>query len=87
MAVTYVCPKCSGTDVYFAKKQVVKGLGGIYGSHQKEVQRPFCRNCDIEAEATGRDTDGMKKFWVIYARIAVVVAVVVLSAWLYVEFF
>lgn len=87
MAATHVCPKCNGTDVYFAKKQIITGLGGIYGNRQKEVERAFCRKCDIEAPATGRDTDGMKKFWGIYARISIVVAVVVLVAWLYVGFF
>lgn len=82
MAATHVCPKCNGTDVYFAKKQVITGLGGIYGNRQKEVERAFCRKCDIEAPATGRDTDGMKKVWGI-PGISIVVAVVVLVAWLY----
>ena len=52
MAPTYVCPKCKGTDVYFANKQKITGIGGIYGNRQKEVKAPFCRKCDIEADLT-----------------------------------
>jgi len=53
MATTHICPKCNCTDVYFAKKQIITGLGGIYGNRQKEVERPFCRKCDIEASSPG----------------------------------
>jgi hypothetical protein len=83
MALSYVCPKCDGTDVYFAKKLIITGLGGIYGNRQKEVERPFCRKCDIEAKVSGRDTEGIKKFWVLYARISIGVAVVMLMLWLW----
>lgn len=48
MDAEFECPKCGGNDAYSAKKQQVVGLGGIYGSRQREVKRPFCRNCDIE---------------------------------------
>jgi hypothetical protein len=58
MAPTYVCPKCNGTDVYFAKKQIITGVGGVYGNRQKEVDRPFCRKCDIEANPTPVGKDG-----------------------------
>lgn len=52
MAPTYVCPKCKGKDVYFANKQKITGIGGIYGNRQKEFKAPFCRKCDIEADLT-----------------------------------
>jgi hypothetical protein len=58
MAPTYVCPKCSGTDVYFRNKQKITGLGGIYGNRQKEVKAPFCRKCDIEADPMPVGKDG-----------------------------
>jgi hypothetical protein len=83
MPLTYVCPKCNGTDVYFAKKQIITGIGGVYGNRQKEVDRPFCRKCDIEAQTTGRDEDGMKKFWRIYGQVAIVVLVVLGVWWIF----
>jgi hypothetical protein len=49
MEKEYSCPKCDGTDVYFAKKQVITGVGGIYGNRAREERRPFCKVCDIEA--------------------------------------
>ena len=58
MALTYVCPKCSGTDVYFGNKQKITGVGGIYGNRQKEVKAPFCRKCDIEADPIPVGEDG-----------------------------
>jgi hypothetical protein len=48
MEAEFECPKCGGNDAYSARKQQVVGLGGLYGSRQKEVKRPFCRTCDIE---------------------------------------
>ena len=58
MSFAYKCPKCSGEDVYFNKKQVITGIGGIYGNRQKEVERPFCRKCDIEANQIVIGEDG-----------------------------
>lgn len=49
MGTEFQCPKCGGTDLYDNKVRVIKGIGGIYGNRQKEVLRPFCRSCDIEA--------------------------------------
>ena len=58
MAWSYVCPKCKGTDVYFAKKQILTGIGGVWGNRAKEVQRPFCKECDIEANSIHLDSEG-----------------------------
>ncbi len=92
MAVKHVCPKCNGTDVYFTKKQIITGIGGIYGNRQKEVERPFCRKCDIEARVIGLDKQGRemsatqtanKQVWGVYVRISIVITVLMLGLWLW----
>lgn len=45
MERTYKCPKCGGNDIYFAKRQRITGLGGIYGNRAKMVDTPLCRVC------------------------------------------
>ena len=49
MSNVYECPKCNSQDVYFGAKTILGGIGGIYGNRSKDVRRPFCRTCDIEA--------------------------------------
>jgi hypothetical protein len=58
MPEQHVCPKCEGTQVYFAKKQIITGLGGIYGNRSKEVLRPFCKKCDIECNTAWLTKEG-----------------------------
>jgi hypothetical protein len=53
-----VCPKCGSDDLYYAKKLVITGVGGIYGNRARDVQRPFCRACDIEANMVYVKKDG-----------------------------
>ncbi len=45
MELTYQCPKCGGNDIYFAKRQRIVGLGGIYGNRGKMVDTPLCKVC------------------------------------------
>jgi hypothetical protein len=44
MDVSYKCPRCDGTDVYFAKRQVIKGEGGIF-LKARMVDTPICKQC------------------------------------------
>lgn len=57
----FECPKCLGTDVYFADQQIITGLGGIYGSRAKQIKKPFCRNCDVVANTILIDSNGEPK--------------------------
>jgi hypothetical protein len=41
----YICPRCGGTEIYFARRQEIKGLGGIYGQRAKMVNTPLCKAC------------------------------------------
>ena len=48
----YKCPKCGGTKLYYANKQVDEGIGLYrYSGSQK---RPFCHTHDIEAVWYGK---------------------------------
>lgn len=49
MSEKYQCPKCGGQDVYMGNKTIMGGIGGIWGNRSKDVVKPFCRTCDIEA--------------------------------------
>jgi len=49
MSETFQCPKCGSQETYMANKTIIGGIGGIYGNRSKNVMRPFCRSCDIEA--------------------------------------
>jgi len=41
----YECPRCNGTEVYFAKRQEITGVGGVYGNRARMVQTPLCKGC------------------------------------------
>lgn len=83
MSWSYVCPKCKGTEVYFAKKQILTGIGGIWGNKAKEVQRPFCMKCDIEANSMNLDSEGNQvNTWTPRAKVvnAIMIAIALLAA-------
>lgn len=69
MSREFVCPKCAGKDMYYAKKQEITGLGGIYGQRAKQVVRPFCVNCDVEGNPVFK-TQSLGKFWIVYLYVS-----------------
>jgi hypothetical protein len=68
MAITYKCPRCGGTDIYFAQRQRITGVGGIYGNRAKMVKTPLCKECGENADLI-RDKKETRKY-----RTALVVA-------------
>ena len=42
----FKCPKCSGSDYFMSTRNVMKGVGGIYGNRGGTKKFPVCRNCD-----------------------------------------
>jgi hypothetical protein len=50
MAITYKCPRCGGTDIYFAQRQRITGVGGIYGNRAKMVKTALCKECGENAD-------------------------------------
>ena len=38
------CPRCGGTDIYWAKRNVIKGAGGVFMSGEM-VDTPLCKAC------------------------------------------
>jgi hypothetical protein len=35
-------------------KTIMGGIGGVWGNRSKDVIKPFCRTCDIEALSVGK---------------------------------
>jgi hypothetical protein len=46
MTKTYTCPKCGGSDYFMSNRNVMKGIGGIYGNRGGVKQFPVCKACD-----------------------------------------
>lgn len=42
----YKCPKCGGTDFFMSKRNVMTGIGGIWGNRGGVKEFPVCRVCD-----------------------------------------
>lgn len=57
MEKTYKCPRCGGTDIYFAKRQRITGLGGVYGNRAKMVDTPLCRACGEIADEQANSSE------------------------------
>ena len=46
MTSNLICPKCGGADYFLSERNVVKGIGGIYGNRGGTKKFPVCRTCD-----------------------------------------
>jgi len=42
----YKCPKCGGSDYYMSNKNVMKGVGGVWGNRGGVKKFPVCRVCE-----------------------------------------
>ena len=42
----YKCPKCGGSDYFMSTRNVMKGIGGIYGNRGGTKKFPVCKVCD-----------------------------------------
>jgi len=40
------CPKCGGSDYFMSTRNVMKGIGGIYGNRGGMQKFPVCKVCD-----------------------------------------
>lgn len=60
--------------MYFAKKQEIRGLGGIYGQRAREVLRPFCTTCDIE----GLQKYEQQSYWPLWRVFLIISGIVLL---------
>ena len=48
--MTYKCPRCEGTDIYFAQRPRIQGVGGVYGNKEVMVKTALCKNCGENAD-------------------------------------
>jgi len=42
----YKCPKCGGSDYFMSQRNVMKGMGGLYGNRGGVKKFPVCRVCN-----------------------------------------
>ena len=81
MSGTYKCPRCGGKDIYFAKRQRISGLGGIYGNRAKMVKTALCKECGENADFTADPADVTRLIKIISFVAAGIILLVVLAIW------
>ena len=53
MAKQYKCPKCGGSDYFLSNRNVMKGVGGIYGNRGGVKKFPVCKVCEEIMDTIG----------------------------------
>jgi len=49
----YKCPKCGGSDYFVSNRNVMKGIGGIYGNRGGVKKFPVCKVCEEIMDTIG----------------------------------
>ena len=68
-ASNLVCPKCGGTDYFLSERNVVKGMGGIYGNTGGTKKFRVCKTCD---EIMAKSAESLQKQGKIATKVVVV---------------
>jgi len=81
----FTCPKCGGSDYFFSKRNVITGIGGVWGNRGGVKKFPVCKVCDeIMSEphkwddqpvTSNRGSSGVSGLWVVIGFIAFAVIV------------
>lgn len=50
-----ICPRCGETEIYFANRETVTGIGGVWGNRTKNVTRAICKDCGEVATPLPRE--------------------------------
>jgi hypothetical protein len=88
----YQCPRCDGSDVYFAQRPRVTGRN-IYGDEVSLVKVALCKVCAeemtvfITAEEKAKSWADFKGFLKVFAIISAVILVVLGGLFLWVDLF
>ena len=53
MTRQYKCPKCGGSDYFMSNRNVMKGVGGIYGNRGGIKKFPVCKVCEEIMDTIG----------------------------------
>jgi hypothetical protein len=53
----YECPKCGGSDYFMSQRNVMKGMGGLYGNRGGVKKFPVCRVCNEIMDKFGEVTE------------------------------
>ena len=66
-----ICPRCGETEIYFAIRETMTGIGGVWGNRMKKVNTAICRNCGEvsrplprEGEISHENYEGLIVLWV-----------------------
>ena len=76
----YKCPKCGGTDLFWSKRNVITGIGGIYGNRGGVKEFPVCRVCDEIMEKVPETTEELlrsPRTWLGFFSILIISAIVI----------
>ena len=74
-------PRCDGTDIYFAQRQRITGVGGIHGNKAQMVKTALCKVCGENADFTPDVADVRRLKKVLTIVIVGVVLFVVIAVW------
>ena len=69
MASNLVCPKCGGTDYFWSERNVVTGMGGIFGNRGGTKKFCVCKTCD---EIMAKSAESLQKQGRIPTKVLVV---------------
>jgi hypothetical protein len=50
---SYKCPKCGGSDYYMSNRNVMRGIGGIWGNRGGVKKFPVCKACEEIMDRSG----------------------------------
>jgi hypothetical protein len=66
-----ICPRCGETEIYFANRETMTGIGGVWGNRTKNVTRAICKDCGEvatplprEGEISHQDYANLMILWV-----------------------
>ena len=48
------CPRCGEIEVYIAKREIMTGIGGVWGHRVKFVNHAICKDCGEIAITQGQ---------------------------------
>lgn len=80
MKTNLVCPKCGGTDYFLSERNVITGMGGIYGNRAGTKKFPVCKTCDEIMDHSAADRAWANKFIKIMGIVMVASLIIFLVA-------
>lgn len=80
-----ICPRCGEVEIYFAIRETMSGIGGVWGNRMKKVNTAICKNCGEvarplprEGEISHENYEGLIVLWV-GGLFAVTIVILIIS--------